>query len=411
MTAAFGAVACLAAGVAMTSGAPAGSATTSASSQLHGVSCVSATSCFAVGESLGSAVGTGKTLIERWNGESWSIVASPNPAGSKNARLFGVSCSSATSCFAVGNATKRASTSIAALVERWNGKSWSILATPKLSAAARDSSLLGGISCTSTSFCVAAGTLLIGDNAGNITGRQAVLEQWNGKSWSILASPTPKGSSASELGGVSCTSPTACFAVGDQYLEVRPPGSFAEGSVTLTERWDGKAWTVLASPSPTIGAGAVLASVSCTSKTSCLAAGSYAEGDVGRPGLLTERWNGKSWSLLASHTPSRAYTALLGVSCTGTTSCMTTGWFSKSEFNAKGVFTLTERWNGAGWSVVASPSVPSGYSSLDAVACVNAASCVAVGHSSAAAASANRTLVEQWNGTKWSSVASANPSA
>ena len=97
-----------------------------------------------------------------------------------------MSCSSATNCFAVGNATKSGSTSIAPLVERWNGKAWSIVATPKLSTSAHDSSVLNGISCTSTSFCVAAGTLLIGDSSGNFTGRKTVVEQWNGKSWSIV---------------------------------------------------------------------------------------------------------------------------------------------------------------------------------------------------------------------------------
>jgi hypothetical protein len=369
---------------------------------------VNATTCFAVGESLGSATGTGKTLVERGNGKTWSIVASPNPAGSKFSTLYNVSCSSATNCFAVGYATRSGSTSDTALVERWNGKTWSIVATPKVSTAAHDSWFLYGISCTSPTFCFAAGSLFIGDSSGNLAGLKTVLEQWNGKAWSIVASPTPKGSSASELRGVSCTSPSACVAVGDQSLKIRPPGSYAIGSVTLTERWDGKTWTVVPSPSPEIGAGAELASVSCTSKTNCLAAGSYAEGDVGRPGLLTERWNGKSWTLQASHTPNRSYTALLGVSCTGTTSCMTTGWFSQSQYYANGAFTLTERWNGASWSVVASPTVASGYSSLDAVSCVMATSCIAVGHAAAAGAS-NSTLVEQWNGAKWSTAASPNP--
>ena len=65
-------------------GLPAAHAAPSASSQLNGVSCVNATTCFAVGESLGTAGGQGKTLVERWNGKIWSIVASPNPAGSKH---------------------------------------------------------------------------------------------------------------------------------------------------------------------------------------------------------------------------------------------------------------------------------------------------------------------------------------
>ena len=44
---------------------------------LGGVACTSASNCFAVGYGLGRG-----TLVEQWNGSSWSIVASPNPGGS-----------------------------------------------------------------------------------------------------------------------------------------------------------------------------------------------------------------------------------------------------------------------------------------------------------------------------------------
>src|SRR5439155_4429949 len=74
-----------------------------ASSQLTGMACPSSTNCFAVGFFSVSGSGMDKTLIERWNGVRWAVVASPNPAGAKFSRLFGVGCQSASSCFAVGN--------------------------------------------------------------------------------------------------------------------------------------------------------------------------------------------------------------------------------------------------------------------------------------------------------------------
>jgi hypothetical protein len=127
--------------------------------------------------------------------------------------------------------------------------------------------------------------------------------------------------------------------------------------------------------------------------------------------LLTERWDGKHWSLLASHTPSRAYTWLSGVSCTRTTSCMTVGYYSRSQFNGNGVFTLTERWNGVSWSVVTSPTAGAAVSTLDAVSCVQATSCVAVGSSSPAQSGGYDTLVVRWDGTKWAKVPSPDPAA
>jgi hypothetical protein len=46
------------------------------------------------------------SLAERWNGTSWSIEATPNPAGSVVSALQGVACLNDTECRAVGYWTK-----------------------------------------------------------------------------------------------------------------------------------------------------------------------------------------------------------------------------------------------------------------------------------------------------------------
>ena len=61
----------------------------------------------AVGAVLGVA-GDGSpsgSLTEHWDGTSWSIVPSPTPAGDAPALLQGVSCTSASDCWAVGFGT------------------------------------------------------------------------------------------------------------------------------------------------------------------------------------------------------------------------------------------------------------------------------------------------------------------
>ena len=377
--------------------------------QLHGVSCVNSTTCFAVGELSSSGFAAATPLLERWDGNAWTVPASPALPPTTAARLTGISCTSATSCFGVGTQSNTSTNTSSALVERWNGKTWSIVATPNPSASIHDRPALSNVSCTSTTFCVAAGQLVSADTNNQFVGVRALLEQWNGTAWSIVTSPTPRGSLSSSLFGVSCTSPSACFAVGNQSLKIRPPGLLSIGPVTLTERWDGKTWSVVASPTAQIGEGATLESVSCTSRTSCVAAGSYLEGGAGRPGLLTERWNGKSWSLLTNPVPRRAYTDLPGVSCTGTTSCMTAGYSSHSWAAGSDSAALTERWNGKTWSIVASRTAGARYSSLDAISCAKATSCVAVGHSSASLVGAYKALIEQWDGTKWSTMPSPSP--
>ena len=51
--------------------------------------CTSSTACTAVGVSYDSSVA--ESLVETWNGTSWSTVSSPDPSGSYN-YLAGVSC-------------------------------------------------------------------------------------------------------------------------------------------------------------------------------------------------------------------------------------------------------------------------------------------------------------------------------
>jgi len=69
---------------------------------LDGVSCVSVSSCEAVGNYSSNSLG--QTLIESWNGTVWSVVPGPGPSV---AYLYGVSCVSARSCKATGEYAKQ----------------------------------------------------------------------------------------------------------------------------------------------------------------------------------------------------------------------------------------------------------------------------------------------------------------
>jgi hypothetical protein len=42
------------------------------------------------------------TLAEGWNGSTWAVQATPNPSGSATSNLNGVSCTSASACIAAG---------------------------------------------------------------------------------------------------------------------------------------------------------------------------------------------------------------------------------------------------------------------------------------------------------------------
>ena len=239
---------------------------------LSDVACASTRNCFAVGDNgkTTSAVRPADTLTEHWDGSSWSVRPSPNPnAYPAEFELDGVSCPSPRSCFAVGwnaNAIGYDGPPATTLIEHWNGTSWSI--TPSPNATAEPGSFLSKVSCPSSNSCFAVGyntnTTYRGATA---TAATTLIEHWNGTSWSIIPSPNPTTEPASFLYGVSCPSTTSCFAVGDDQA-----ANFSAAQ-TLIEHWDGSVWTILSSPNPTRQPDSQLVAVSCANTNSCAAVG------------------------------------------------------------------------------------------------------------------------------------------
>src|SRR5262249_61458658 len=88
-----------------------------------GVSAVASNGVWAVG-AFGAASGS-QTLIEHWNGVSWSVVASPSPGSGSN-ELHGVSAVSSSDIWAVGILSNTGSSSLT-LIEHWNGVNWSVV--------------------------------------------------------------------------------------------------------------------------------------------------------------------------------------------------------------------------------------------------------------------------------------------
>jgi len=71
------------------------------------------------------------TLVVHWNGKKWSQVASPNPGVGAN-YLSSVVAVSASNIWAVGTYSTEENDSVGnkTLVEHWNGKTWSMMKDP-----------------------------------------------------------------------------------------------------------------------------------------------------------------------------------------------------------------------------------------------------------------------------------------
>jgi hypothetical protein len=219
---------------------------------------------------------------------------------------------------------------------------------------------------------------------------QTLTESWNGLAWSIVSSPDP--GLENYLDGVSCTSATDCLAVGSDVV-----GGLEQ---TLVESWDGTAWSVVPSPNQP-GDSNVFNGVSCTSSTMCAAVGTYWVGTEGY--TLAETWDGTSWTIVPSSDPAGTSDGLSGVSCTGSMYCVAVGTNLDNSLSG----TIVETWGGSRFSLTASPNPSDEFIGLAGVACTSPTSCVAVGNYFNGTVAA--TLVETWNGTSWAVTASPSP--
>src|SRR5438876_7048770 len=227
--------------------------------ELHGVWCsTTASDCMAVGDHFSQAHGLGEALIERWNGSTWSVVPSPSPVHFEHsgAELDGVTCVSANDCLAVGwHLYSHSQDRELPFSVHWNGSNWSQVNAPFPTGSFSTS--LSAVSCVSATDCWASG-VSTGVQPDTIT----ITEHWNGSKWAIVPSPSPNPNpqNGSLLAGIACPAAAECWAVGLMPL--------SGGTVSLTERWNGAKWAVVTTPSSTDGQ---LAADSCSAGAACLA--------------------------------------------------------------------------------------------------------------------------------------------
>jgi hypothetical protein len=197
-----------------------------------------------------------QTLVESWNGTSWSIVASPDPNDADS--LQDVSCTSSTTCVAVGDTFTAGQPQT--LIESWDGTSWSVTSSPNPTTH----DLLSGVTCTSASSCLAVGEATL---TTLTLQEQTLVESWDGTSWSIVSSPN-HGTDTSQLQAISCVSSTFCQAVGLYFDET------TKTELTLIESWDGTNWSLVSS-TPNAGILDLLGAVSCPDTSHCEVVGSF----------------------------------------------------------------------------------------------------------------------------------------
>jgi hypothetical protein len=191
---------------------------------LQGVAAISANNVWAVGYHS-TGIFQGQTLIEHWNGSTWSVVPSPNPDQGGNNTLQGVTAISTNDVWAIGLYIDINSLVEHTIAEHWDGSSW------KLVASANPNPTLdtfNAISAFSTNDVWAVGTAGMGGLGG-------LIEHWNGSKWSGINDPNI---GTTWLNGVAAISPNNVWIIGLESLH------------THIEQWNGKSWKITPSPNP-----------------------------------------------------------------------------------------------------------------------------------------------------------------
>jgi hypothetical protein len=264
------------------------------------------------------------------------------PVSMDSTALTGVSCATTSFCIAIDQN---------AYVFKGNGVTWSPgirLRTPEYAHYS--------VSCPTTSFCAVVGSNGWADTLKN-------------NAWGV----------ASHIGldatAVSCSSSSFCIAVGDGGSSLvyngsswGPSGLWDDASnietgVSCTSSsfcrvvdnggnvftWDGSSWSgALQAP--------VLNSISCVGSSFCMTVGEAVEGDAG----YSYSWNGATWTYDGT---APFYSPYPVVSCTSSSFCLAADGTGD-----------TSVWNGSDWSPDYNPA-GEGYS---AVSCVNPSFCVVV---------------------------------
>ena len=386
----------LAAALAMTAGSGAASAASGAPGaaagaaspehELSSIACVSARKCVAVGENAAADHGNGGALAETWNGSKWKASAIKAPAGSLGSSLSGVSCVSASSCIAIGfysHSLPGENIGTVAISESWNGSAWRMT---EMAQPAGSNVYPVSISCVSAKRCVAVGELSrpgqqsafaqvwngtkwqmtkVYEPAHSISyfssvscaeanrciavdlyNPHALAQSWNGARWTVLKVAAPAAAGPS-LSAVDCTTAKFCVATGGHFPN---PKNLA----ALVESWNGKTWTSVKVPVPGPG-WANLSAISCVGTKSCLAVGQYHFGVYLDSGTVyAESWNGTRWRLVKVPTPpggsgSQSGAALVSVKCLTASDCIAVGDAGVAGVPGNGFSAI---WNGRRWRFV-----------------------------------------------------------
>lgn len=261
---------------------------------LYAVSATSSGNVWTVGSYLGSS-GINQTLIEHWDGKSWSVIPSPNP-GIFSDLLYGVDALSSTDVWVVGNYNPTSSGPNKTLIEHWNGKSWTVISTPSIGL---EYNYLSNVTAISAKNIWAVGTYVT--NGVGLT----LIEHWDGKNWSIVYDPNANSQYQAFSASAQVPNTNQIWALGTTYQHYNGHEN------AFVNSWDGKNWSTVPAPYPMLSNNFRALSVATTQNA--WLTGDYYNNSTSSEATLIEHWDGKNWSVVASPNPGGSNSILYSV--------------------------------------------------------------------------------------------------
>jgi hypothetical protein len=323
---------------------------------------------WAVGYSYDSNLAAYRTMTQRFNGTSWSIVPSLNASATGYSQLTKVDATSTTNVWAIGS-----------LVERYNGSQWVAMSSPAGVA-------LRGLDVVSPSEVWVAG----------YAGSAATVAQWKNGSWTTRYTQASTGRHLTVFEAIAVDSSGRVWAVGwdrDYNAPGRPVSS-------LVVHFDGTSWTRETTPNPANRN--TLTDVVALTNGEVFAVGVAQDTSGGgiTPRSLLLRRQGGTWSSPAvPKGETGSQDQLLSVAAVSSTSVWSVGYYSSPS---SGLYEpLLVHWTangGAGTLAVSHPSPALTVSALaSGVSATSAGNLWAVGYTSPPSGG-NTTLILKGTG-------------
>ncbi len=258
-----------------------------------------------------------QTLVEHWDGSSWSVVPSPNLG--VISQLLGVGGIASDDLWAVGifiedfgfHPTRT-------LTEHWDGVQWTVVPSPNLEGFDE----LNAVAAVARDDVWAVGQISL---------RDALFVHWDGAAWTIVDGPLVGRQFA-----VAALAPDDVWSAGE--------GRRADNT-DLFNHWDGASWTTISNPPLTPG-WATIRSLTALAPNDIWAAGSIFHEVCDKTCTYFEtprvlHWDGQSWAIVR---PPFAFdlSQLTGIAAESSSSVWGVGF--------ENGHTLASHWDGTQWT-------------------------------------------------------------